>query len=47
MWRNESHLTATYARQLWPAVRDIVKDALAGDPAEVEEEPAQDEATAD
>lgn len=29
MWRNESHLTATFARQLWPALRDIVKDTLA------------------
>ena len=31
MWRNESHLTATYAQQLWPAMRDIVADALAGE----------------
>jgi hypothetical protein len=29
MWRNESHLTATFARQLWPAVRDIVREAVA------------------
>jgi hypothetical protein len=29
MWRNESHLTATFARQLWPAIRAIVRDALA------------------
>ena len=28
MWRNESHLTATFAQQLWPAMRDIVRDAL-------------------
>jgi hypothetical protein len=28
MWRNESHLTATFAKQLWPALRDIVRDAL-------------------
>jgi plastocyanin len=28
MWRNESHLTATYARQLAPAVRDLVVDVL-------------------
>lgn len=28
MWRNESHLTATFAQQLWPPVRDIVRDAL-------------------
>ena len=35
MWRNESHLTATFAQQLWPAMRDIVRDALpAGDEAE-------------
>ena len=33
MWRNESHLTATFARQLWPAMRRVVRDALA---AEVE-----------
>jgi hypothetical protein len=31
MWRNESHLTATYARQLWPAMRDIVREALEAD----------------
>lgn len=30
MWRNESHLTATFAQQLWPAMRDIVAGALAG-----------------
>ena len=29
MWRNESHLTATFAQQLWPAMRDIVRGALA------------------
>ena len=34
MWRNESHLTATFAQQLWPAMRDIVADALATDEAE-------------
>lgn len=28
MWRNESHLTATFAQQLWPAMRDIVAGAL-------------------
>jgi hypothetical protein len=31
VWRNESHLTATFAQQLWPAMRNIVADAL--DPA--------------
>ncbi len=30
MWRNESHLTATYAQQLWPAMRAVVEGALAG-----------------
>jgi hypothetical protein len=33
MWRNESHLTATFAQQLWPAMRDIVGTALAVEPA--------------
>jgi hypothetical protein len=28
MWRNESHLTATFARQLWPAMRDVVRGVL-------------------
>jgi hypothetical protein len=28
MWRNESHLTATYAKQLAPAVRSLVEDVL-------------------
>lgn len=37
MWRNESHLTATFAQQLWPAMRDIVADALASSDAVVEE----------
>ena len=29
MWRNESHLTATYAQQLWPAMHSVVDGALA------------------
>jgi SGNH domain (fused to AT3 domains) len=28
MWRNESHLTATFAQQQWPAIRDIVRAVL-------------------
>lgn len=33
MWRNESHLTATFAQQLWPAMRAIVSTALDVEPA--------------
>lgn len=43
MWRNESHLTATYARQLWPALRAVVRDALEAaeaEPSETEQTPA-------
>jgi hypothetical protein len=39
MWRDESHLTATFAQQLWPAMRDIVADAL--ERPEGEGEPAR------
>ena len=44
MWRNESHLTATFAQQLWPAMRDIVADALATDEAEAPDVDAAEEA---
>ena len=40
MWRNESHLTATFAQQLWPAMKDVVAAALA-DPVGVEPEAAE------
>ena len=36
MWRNESHLTATFAQQLWPAMRDIVAGALVTDDSAAE-----------
>ncbi len=46
MWRNESHLTATFAQQLWPAMRDIVRDASAMSASEVPEEAKATEAPA-
>jgi hypothetical protein len=37
MWRNESHLTATFARQSWRAMRRVVAEALEGRSAEMAE----------
>lgn len=46
MWRNESHLTATFAQQLWPAMRDIVRDALAAQASEALQDPEAAESPA-